>query len=67
MNIKTAFTEPECEFFRQNCNFSPEELKVFDLRVKDNSIVQIQMKLNMSEATVERRIKNIKAKILKIL
>jgi len=67
LNIRTAFTEPECEYFRQTCNFSPEELQVFNLRVKDNSIVQIQMKLNMSEATVERRIKNIKSKILKVL
>lgn len=67
MNIKTEFTEPECDRFRQECNFTPQELAVFDLRVKDSTIVQIQEKLNMSESTVNRRIKSIKAKIHKVL
>lgn len=67
MNIKTEFTEPECEWFRQQCNFTPEELAVFNLRVKANSRVEISMKLNMSESTVDRRLKNIKRKIYKIM
>lgn len=67
MNLRTEFTEPECEYFRKVCNFTPEELSVFNLRVKDNSIVQIQFALNMSESTVNRRIQNIKRKILKVL
>lgn len=67
MNIKTEFTEPECEWFRRVCNFTPQERAVFDLRVKDSTIVQIQERLNMSESTVNRRIKSIKAKIHKVL
>lgn len=67
MNIKTEFTEPECEWFRRVCNFTPQERAVFDLRVKDSTIVQIQEKLSMSESTVNRRIKSIKAKIHKVL
>ena len=67
MNIKTEFTEPECEWFRQQCNFTPEELAVFNLRVKANSRVEISMKLNMSESTVDRRLKNIKRKLYKIM
>lgn len=67
MNIKTEFTEPECEYFRRACNFTPDELAVFNLRVKANSRVEISMKLNMSESTVDRRIKNIKRKIYKIM
>ena len=67
MNIKNEFTEPECEFFRQKCNFTDEELAVFDLRVKNRSIVEIQHKLNMSEATVTRRIRGIKKKIYKVM
>ena len=67
MNIKTEFTEPECEWFRQQCNFTPEELAVFNLRVKANSRVEISMKLNMSESTGDRRLKNIKRKIYKIM
>lgn len=67
MNIKTEFTEPECERFRRECNFSDEERAVFDLRVKARSIVEIQHALNMSESMVNRRIRNIKRKIYKVL
>lgn len=67
MNIKTEFTESECERFRRECNFSDEERAVFDLRVKARSIIEIQEALNMSEATVNRRIRNIKRKIYKVL
>lgn len=67
MNIKTEFTEPECDRFRRECNFTDEERAVFDLRVRAHSIIEIQGKLNMSEATVNRRIRNIKRKIYKVL
>lgn len=67
MNIKNEFTEPECELFRQKCNFTDEERAVFDLRVRANSIIEIQHRLNMSEATVTRRIRSIKKKIYKVI
>lgn len=67
MNIRNEFTEPECEWFRNVCNFTPEELAVFNLRVKDNSRIQIAMQLKMSESTVDRRIRGIKRKIHKVL
>ena len=40
---------------------------MFDLRVKSRSIIEIQNELNMSESTVNRRIRNIKRKIYKVL
>lgn len=67
MNIKTEFTEIECNRFRRDCNFTDEERAVFDLRVKAHSVIEIQHKLNMSESTVNRRIRNIKKKILKVI
>ena len=67
LNIKMEFTEPECERFRQECNFTEEELAVFNLRVKARSLAEIQQVLNMSEATVSRRIRNIKRKIHKVI
>lgn len=67
MNIRNEFTEPECEWFRNVCNFTPDELAVFNLRVKDNSRIEIAMKLGMSESTVDRRIRGIKKKIHKVL
>lgn len=67
MNIKTEFTEPECERFRRECNFTADELAVFNLRVKAYSLVEIQQALNMSESTVDRRIRSIKKKIHKVI
>lgn len=67
LNIKNGLTELECERFRRECNFSNEELAVFNLRVKAHSIIEIQNKLSMSEATVNRRIQSIKSKIYKVL
>ena len=67
MNIRTEFTEPECEWFRRMCNFTPDELAVFNLRVKDHSRIEIAMKLGMSESTVDRRIRGNKRKIHKVI
>lgn len=61
------FTEPECEHFRRQCNFTPDEMAVFNLRVKDRSLVEISLALGMSEATVNRRIRDIKKKIVRVL
>ena len=67
MNIRNEFTEPECEWFRKICNFTTDELAVFNLRVKDHSRIEIAMQLGMSESTVDRRIRGIKRKIHKVL
>lgn len=66
MNLKTDLTEPECERYRRKCNFTDEERAVFDLRVKGRSIVEISQKLNLSETTVSRRLRNIKNKIQRL-
>lgn len=67
LNLKSEFTKPECDRFRELCNFTEDERKVFDLRVTDHSIIEITMTLCMSEATVNRRIKAIKKKIYRVL
>lgn len=67
LNLKNEFTKPECDRFRELCNFTEEERKVFDLRVTGKSIIEISMSLCMAEATVNRRIKAIKRKIYRVL
>lgn len=66
MNIKTEFTRQECERFRRDCNFTPEERAVFDLAVQNYSNTAIGMKLGMSPRTVDRRISAVKRKIIKV-
>lgn len=67
MNIKTEFTRLECERFRRDCNFTPEELAVFDLAVQNKSNIQIGLELGMAQATVTRRISAVKRKIIRVL
>ena len=67
MNLKNDFTELECDFFRAVCNFTPDERRIFDMKVQDHSGVEIALKMGMSESSVYRRVKGIKAKILRVL
>lgn len=66
MQLK-EFTVPECDYFREKCNFTAEERAVFDLRVRGKSVIEIVFALNMSEATVNRRIRAVKNKIIRVL
>lgn len=67
MNLKKDFTELECDFFRAVCNFTPDERRIFDMKVQDHSGVEIALKMGISESSVHRRVKGIKAKILRVL
>ena len=64
------FTKKELDFINENANFTEEQERIFKMltsRYGRQSIVNIAYKMNMSESTVKRRIKQIKNKILKIL
>ncbi len=43
----SEFTRLECERFRLDCNFTPEERAVFNMRVRACSNVEIAMALGM--------------------
>lgn len=61
------FVEWELEKFRKECNFTEDERTVFELKAKDKSIVAIAMEMGTSEATVNRLVKRVKKKMLKVL
>lgn len=63
----TEFTKAECDKLREECNFTPDERAVFDMRAAARSVVEIGMALHMSEATVYRRLGSIKRKIVRVL
>lgn len=63
----TEFTKAECDKLREECNFTPDERAVFDMRAAARSVVEIGMVLHMSEATVYRRLGSIKRKIVRVL
>lgn len=64
------FTTPELEYILNNANFTIEQEEIFKMLTSKYgraSIVNISIKMNMSESTVKRRIKQIKNKILRLL
>lgn len=64
------FTIPEKVFIIENANFTEEQEKIFEMltgKYGRESIVYIAFKMNMSESTVKRRIKQIKNKIIRLL
>ena len=64
------FVKSELDYILENANFTIEQEQIFKMLTSKYgraSIVNISIKMNMSESTVKRRIKQIKHKIIKIL
>lgn len=61
------FTLEEFEEISKKAMLNNELKEIFELKIKNYSIVQIAMKMNMSESTVNRRIKQLKKKIMKVI
>lgn len=57
------FSYEEYKRFIDVCPFTDEELQVLEMRRKGKSVIEIAFALNLSDRTVERRIKSIKKKI----
>lgn len=67
---KFDFTKFELDYIIQNANFTDEQLEIFKMLTGASgrqSIIAISLKMNMSESTVKRRIKQIKNKIIRLL
>lgn len=67
MNLKKEFTRPQCERFLRECNFTEQEHQIFALIMQEKSPTEIALSMNISRSTYDRRLKNIKRKILTII
>ena len=68
--VMLDFTKPELEYIKENANFTIEELTIFEMltgKYGRETIVYIADKMNLSTATVSRRIKKIKSKIKRLI
>lgn len=63
----TDFLESEYKMFYNNCNFIDRQIEILNLRRKGKSIIEISLTTNISEATVNRELKKIKKKILRVI
>lgn len=65
--MKFDFTKDEYEEIKEKLMLNEELSQILEMKIKGYSVVQISMKLNISESTASRRIKQLKNKIMKIL
>jgi DNA-binding Lrp family transcriptional regulator len=61
------FTKEEFESISKRAMLNDELIKIFEMKIKGYSITKMSMELNMSERTVNRRIKELKKKIYRVL
>ena len=64
---KLDFTKQEYEYFCEECMFNDLQKDILKDRIKEKSIVEISMKYNISTAKVEREIRKIKDKIMRVI
>lgn len=60
------FVKSELDFYRQECNFTDEQLKFFNLRASGKSNVEVAFDMNVSERTVSNIAKAVTKKIIKV-
>lgn len=63
----SRLTLPELEAIKTLSNFNAEELEVFNLLARGESIVAIAGRLNISQGTVSNRIQDIRCKVNKVV
>lgn len=62
MNL-SFLSKKQSEEYKQGMNLLEDESKIFDMLVKNYSIVKMADSLKMSTRTVDRKIRNIKVKM----
>lgn len=66
MNISN-FVEWELQKFRNECNFTSEELEFFNYRAQNIAIEYIAEEMNISVSKANQLSKKVKSKILKVI
>ena len=65
--IMFEFTREEYEQIVKKAMLNEELAKIFEMKILNYSITKISIEMNMSESTVNRRIKQLKKKIMKVI
>lgn len=65
--LKLEFTKNEVENIKSKVYFSEIQERIFEYRLKEYSITKMAMLENCSESTINREIKKIKKKIMKVI
>ena len=61
------FTKEEYEHIKEQLMLDDELAKILEMKIKNYSITKMSFELNMSISSVNRRIKKLKKKIMKLM
>jgi len=61
------FSQQEFESISEKAMLNDELKQILEMKIKGYSITKMSMELNMSESSINRRIKQLKKKIMKVL
>lgn len=64
--IVSAYTTPELDFFRENCNFVGKEIDVFEMRSQGVSLERIAEYLGLSVEGVKKVSRKVNNKIMRV-
>lgn len=65
--LKLEFTNKEIEDIKSKIHFTPLQDRIIGYRMDEYSITKMSMLENCSESTINREIKKIKKKIMKVI
>lgn len=65
--LKLEFTKQEVEDIKSKIYLSEMQERIFEYRLKEYSITKMSMLENVSESTINRELKKIKKKIMKVI
>lgn len=60
------FTVPELNYFKENCNFTEDEMKLFEYRAKNVPLDMCAEIMDVSLSTVKRISRRVNKKIIKV-
>ena len=66
-NMFELVTKEEFESISEKAMLNEELKQILEMKIKNYSITKMAMELNMSESSVNRRIKQLKKKIMKVI
>lgn len=61
------FTKDDYEFLKDKLMLNEELSRILELKIKGESITKIAFELKMSESSINRRVKILKKKIMKVI
>lgn len=65
--LKLEFTKSEVEEIKSKIYLSELQERIFEYRLKEYSITKMAMLENVSESTINRELKKVKRKIMKVI